>query len=69
MAINEEIYKKAAVNVKEMELRSISLQDLIDTLKDVGTDTTEMQAKAQELSKQITRWRSVLTEKGYMDAV
>lgn len=69
MAINEEIYKKAAQNTLEMEVRLISLQDLIDTLKDVGTDTTEMQVKAQELSKQITRWRSVLTEKGYMDAV
>lgn len=69
MAINEEIYEKAAQSVREMELRFISLQDLIDTLKDVGTDTTEMQAKAQELSKQIDRWKVVLTEKGFMDAV
>lgn len=66
MAINEEIYLRAVQNVNEMQLRLIALQDLIDTLKDVGTDTTEMQAEAQRLRQQIDRWVVVLTQKGYM---
>lgn len=66
-AINQEIYEKAAENTKLMQIQLISLQDLIDTLKATDTDTTEMQAKAQELKKKIGVWVNVLTRKGYMD--
>ncbi len=64
--LNAETYERQAIVIKEMNIQLLSLQDLIDTSKEVGIDTSEMQAKAQKLKKTIDNWTVVLTNKGYM---
>ncbi len=67
MPINQEIYEKAADQVKLLELQMLQSVDLIDTMKDLGMDTTEAIQRQQAQQKTIDNWKAILTRKGFLD--
>lgn len=65
VALNEDVYLKAAENLREMKIQMISANDLIDSIVEMGMDATKALENQATLQAQIDKWEGLLTRKGY----